>query len=533
MRAADILAKRLYEAGCRFAFGVPGGETLTLMDALEAAGVRFVLAAHETAAGLMAEGAWARTGSLPVLVATIGPGLANAINAIVNARLDRVPLVVLSGCLDANEDLAYTHQIIDHARLVESAVKASFRLDPDAADLVARKAINLALSPRPGPVHVDVPVKAAAAGASFSPHPPRAARTPSVPAANALQTARAWLEEARRPLLLVGFDAVQDGAGAAVRRFAERFKTPVLQTYKAKGLLPEDHPLAVAAFALSPSADKAIKPLIEAADLVVLAGVDAIEVRPSWTHPWDPLMKRVVEVCPLDDDQDVWAASLRLIGDTGRSLDTLGEGVQPAAAWGPGEAARARAAVLEPFRIDEAWGPAAVGRVVRARLPRATPVAFDSGAHRILLSQVFPAAGPRTVLQSNGHCTMGAAIPLALGAALAEGGPALAFVGDGGLLMAPGDLATAAALNLTLPVVVFLDHSLALIEKKQRETNLARVGVRLPALDLAALARGLGGVGVEVEDAAALDEALEAALARQTFTLIGCRIDASDYDGRL
>ena len=90
-RAADLLARRLAEAGCRFAFGIPGGEILTLIDALAAAGITFVTTKHETAAGFMAEAVWQRTGTPPVLVATVGPGITNAVNVVANARLDRVP----------------------------------------------------------------------------------------------------------------------------------------------------------------------------------------------------------------------------------------------------------------------------------------------------------------------------------------------------------------------------------------------------------------------------------------------------------
>ncbi|MEO0865825.1 MAG: thiamine pyrophosphate-binding protein, partial [Pseudomonadota bacterium] len=78
-RAADVLATRLYDAGCRLAFGMPGGEVLTLVDALERAGIRFLLCKHENAAAFMAEGAWHRTGAPGILVATVGPGALNGV----------------------------------------------------------------------------------------------------------------------------------------------------------------------------------------------------------------------------------------------------------------------------------------------------------------------------------------------------------------------------------------------------------------------------------------------------------------------
>jgi hypothetical protein len=89
---ADVIAKKLAAAGCRFAFGIPGGEVLAIVDALARAGIRFVLTRHENPAGFMAEGVWHAAGAPGILVATIGPGVANAVNTIANAGQDRVPL---------------------------------------------------------------------------------------------------------------------------------------------------------------------------------------------------------------------------------------------------------------------------------------------------------------------------------------------------------------------------------------------------------------------------------------------------------
>ena len=91
LRAADLLARRFYQAGCRYAFGMPGGEVLTVVDALEKAGVQFILCKHENSAGFMAEGAHHMTGAPGILVATVGPGAVNGVNVVANAYQDRVP----------------------------------------------------------------------------------------------------------------------------------------------------------------------------------------------------------------------------------------------------------------------------------------------------------------------------------------------------------------------------------------------------------------------------------------------------------
>jgi len=534
-RCADRLARRLHEAGIRFAFGIPGGEVLVLMDALERAGIRYVQVKHETAGGFMAEAVWHRTGAPGLLVATVGPGLTNAVNVVANAALDRVPLVVLAGCVDADDRLAYTHQVLDHARMLEPAVKASFTLTASAPDLVAERAIRLAIDPRPGPVHIDVPIKVAGAPAGEEHQLRRGPRMPTAPAPGpALDTARAWLAQARRPLVIAGFDAVADRAGPALKAFAHQLRAPVIQTYKAKGIVAENDAWALAPAALSPAADAVLLDVVRGADTIVLAGYDAVEMRVGWQRPWDPRTKRVIDVAPVPNDHYLHHGTLDVTADVGATLEALAAGVAGSSRWTVEEVAERRAAARAPFRPDEAWGPAAIADVARRVLPRDTIATTDAGAHRILFSQLWEAYAPRTLLQSNGLCTMGAAVPLAMGAKLAEPDrPAVAFLGDGGLLMGLGELATAAELGLAVVVVVFVDRSLALIEKKQREVQLPNSGVDLAAVDLAGAATALGGLGVTVRDRAGLEAALAGALAADRFTLIACEIDARSYDGRI
>jgi len=137
---ADVIARKLFDAGCRHAFGIPGGEVLTIMDALVRAGITFTLAKHENAAGFMAEGVHHATSSPVILLATVGPGVSNAVNVIANAYQDRVPLVVLTGCVDDSESISYTHQVLDQQALLRPITKGTFRAVTDASDIIVDKA---------------------------------------------------------------------------------------------------------------------------------------------------------------------------------------------------------------------------------------------------------------------------------------------------------------------------------------------------------------------------------------------------------
>ncbi|MCA8881268.1 MAG: thiamine pyrophosphate-binding protein [Rhodobacteraceae bacterium] len=534
IRAADVLARRLYDAGCRTAFGMPGGEVLSLIDALRRNGIDFVLVRHENAGGFMAEGNWHVTGAPGILVATLGPGALNAVNTVANALQERVPLVVLTGCVDAAEAERYSHQIIDHQAVFRPVTKATLQLNAEAAEVVADRAVSIACEPQAGPVHVDVPM-----GVAEMPVSPRSVRrsiaAPAAPPVGpGLDRARDWLARAERPLLVAGVDALNEAAGPAVTAFAEAHAVPVVTTYRAKGLIPEDHPLSLGGAGLSPLADSHLLPLVRSADLIFLAGYDPIEMRPGWRDVWDPTTQNVLDIVPVPRLSYMHGATLTVQSGVSQTLAALSKGVPPRGTWTDGAFTATRTDLARAFSLDEEWGPGAVVDCCRAALPEDGIATVDSGAHRILLSQMWTCPAPRTLLQSAGLCTMGCAVPLALGAQMAAPErKVIAFTGDAGFLMVAGELATAAELDLRTVIVVFVDASLALIEKKQRERQLPNLGVDFAVHDYAAIGRAFGGHGATVSTRAGLRSALDAAFGADRFTVIAAMIERGAYDGRI
>lgn len=534
IRAADAVARRLYAAGCRHAFGMPGGEVLTLVDALEAAGIEFILCKHENAAGFMAEAAWHQTGAPGIMVATIGPGVLNGVNAIANALQDRVPLIVLSGCVDAAEAETYTHQVLDQQAVLRPIVKGSFRLSAGAAHVIADKAVGIAMEGRPGPVNIDVPISVADTRVAATAPAPRCPAAVTAPSGQALETARNWLAGAQRPVMIVGVDAMNEGASEAVTEFAQRFGIPVITTYKAKGLIPETHSLALGAAGLSPLADSHLVPFVQQADLVLCVGYDPIEMRPGWRDIWDPRQTHVIDITAAPNHHYMHQASLSIIADCAASLAAIGDGVASRLVWASGEIDRVKGALTTAFPVDEVWGPAAIIDTCRKLLPDDTIATADSGAHRILLSQMWTCTQPRGLLQSSALCTMGCALPLAMGTALcAPDRTVVSFSGDAGFLMIAGELATAQELGIKPIFIVFVDASLALIELKQRQRQLRTAAVEFGHHNFAAMGRAFGGAGHTAGTRAELQAALHAAQTADTFTVIACTIARGSYDGRI
>lgn len=534
IRAADALARRLHEAGCRTAFGMPGGEVLTMIDALEAAGIRFVLAKHENAAGFLAEGVHHRDHAPAILIGTLGPGTLNGVNVVANALQDQVPLIVLSGCVDDFEAQRYTHQVVDQREVFRPIVKASFTLSAQAAHTIADKAVAIAMEGLHGPVQIDVPISVAEQQVSARAPAKRRPASASAPAGADLATARKWLEDAKRPVMIVGADAMNQHAQDAIVTFAEAHNIPVITTYKAKGMIPEDHPLALGGAGISALADTVYVPFVKSADLIICAGYDPVEMRPGWQDIWQPDTHDVIEIASVPNRHYMHQASLNFITSCASTLEAIGDAIPARDTWDNTEIAQLKADLLRVFPRDEEWGPAAIVDTCRQVLPRDALASVDSGAHRILLCHTWDSFAPRELMQSSALCTMGCALPLAIGAKLASPERVVvSFSGDAGFLMAAGELATAAELGIAPIFVVFVDASLALIEKKQRERQLPNRGVDFARHDFAAMGAAFGGNGVTVRDRASLEAALKDAMQARNFTVIAAIIERGAYDGRI
>jgi len=528
MNAAQAIATGLAAAGCKHVFGMPGGEVLVLLDALRVAGLEFTLVKHENAGGYMAEGSWHATGAPGVLIATLGPGLANAINTVANAYQEQVPLIVLSGCVSHEMAAQFTHQVIDQSALLAPVTKATLRVEAGTAAQVVQQALSIARTDPMGPVHIDLPDSLALDEVAQVAGMAQIAAPKPWPAGADLERARKMLLNAKKPIILLGLGAIHHVAGPAILKLAEPNQIPVVTTYKAKGIIPESHEMALGGHGLSPLSDQSILPLLAASDCVILAGYDPIEMRSGWIRPWAG--ENAIEILHAANDHGMHESAVQFIGDVGAALAALG--TPRGDVWPKGEPAAAKAELQRVFASREAWGPHQIYAMLNKCLPDDAVVTVDSGAHRILLNQMWRCNRPNSLLQSSAFCTMGVAVPLAIGyKRAAPDTPVVAVVGDAGFDMTTGDLATLRDMNAPVVIVVPVDNALALIQKKQTAMQLKTHGVQFQGTDIVAVAAAYGGVGEVVESAQGLVAALDAGLARDTFTVLACPIDKADYDG--
>ncbi len=499
-------------------FGVPGGgSSLDLLAAARAQGIPFHLARTEVGAGIMALTLAELTRRPVGVLVTRGPGVAAAANGLANASLERAPVVLVADALGEAERRFATHQRFDQGAMAAPLTRAQ-----EAGASGAAAALSAAMSSPRGPAYLELSGEAARAEAA----PPPSWRAPALPlpSSDAIATARALLAKARRPAIIAGLEAATPARAAWIRALAEALHAPVLVTYKAKGVLPDSHPLFGGVF----TGGAAEAPILHEADLLITAGADPVEFIPQAWRFAAPVLDLADWVRGLD----YVAPAIRLLG-AWETADLL----PSRAAWPDGAIARHRGtwlAALENGPSGHAGlSPSAILRLAQraARESGADPrAAVDAGAHMFPCTSFWQAERPGDLLISNGLATMGHALPAAIAAAIhdpARG--AVAFTGDGGLLMALGELATACALRLKLVVVVFNDAALSLIGIKTGGRELPARSLDWPECDFAQVMRGLGGSAWRAADEAGFAQAMHAAFASGGPALVDARCDPSSY----
>ena len=527
---ATEVVETLRDMGVRHVFGVPSGGWVDYMEELRVTdGIEFILATHEGGAGMMAEVAGRLSGAPGVCFGTFGPGATNLTTGVGEALLDRSPMIALTDEMTGPMRGRVTQMGIDHQALFAPITKKTTRLRADAVREILNEAGTIAISGRPGPVHVGLPVGLSAEPSTGgdAPSPVRQAIAPATAAS--LDSAANRLAEAKRPILAIGLGAVEAGVSEAVTALAEKFDIPVVLTPMAKGMLPESHPCYVGV--LFHALSNIVGETHRDADLVVAVGYDPVEFNFESWMPNVPLVN--IDIEPVDIDRDAYPEVTDVTGDIAGSLDHLLTLSMAKKQWDFGGIADRRKKMLELMSPNnEALGPTKVLSVLRDVLPQDGIMACDVGAHTHLIGQQWDTPAPRAQLMTNGWSTMGFGIPAAIAAKLTRPEvPVCAVVGDGGFLMTVGELATAVRYNVPIVVIVLTDNDLALIRIKQQKKGNPIYGT--PVRDRGAIGGpDLFGVPVKtVRDEAELREALVGAFAADGPIVIEAIVSSLEYDG--
>jgi acetolactate synthase-1/2/3 large subunit len=545
MSGAEILLECLQREGVDCIFGYPGGVTLPLYDSMYENPIRHVLVRHEQNACFAAEGYARSTGKVGVCCATSGPGATNLVTALVDALMDSIPVVALTGQVSTKLIGSDAFQEADTFGITRSCTKHNY-LVKNVSDLpqVIHEAFYLASSGRPGPVLVDLPKDVLQAQAHYQPvsaiHLP-GYKIYSEGHTGQIRRAAQMMWQSQRPMVYAGGGIIASGAADELRELVEILDAPTVCTLMGLGGLPSSHRNFISMPGMHGS--YAANMGMTNADLLIALGVrfdDRVTGRLSAFAPHAKVIH--VDIDPAEIGKNR-TADLPIVGDCKRVISRINAVLRELA---PVEAGRHRAAreawwaqirhwqqehPLTPAISAAEIKPQHVMREIDRLSGGEAIVTTDVGQHQMWAAQFIRFNKPRLWLSSGGLGSMGFGLPSAIGASFANPDKTVfAIVGDGGFQMSVPELATLANHGLNVKVVIINNGYLGMVRQWQELFYNNRLcGVELcgfPHIEKLAAAYGLPGR--TVESPLELAPALEAAAAEPGPFLLNIKVTPTE-----
>lgn len=507
--AADAAIEALRREGVTHIFGLPGTTTMHLLDALaRRTDIRYISTRHEQVAGFMADGFARASGGLGVCMASRGPGAANLTIALHNAHAESVPVLALIGQVADGMVYREAFEEMNLVDLFRPVTKWSLEIhDPKRVPELVQRAAHLAVTSRPRPVMVSIPLDVQTAAL---PEPgfrrPFSVAGP-VPAGEEVARAARLLASARRPVIVVGGGAERAGAAGATAQLAAALGAPVAAAWQRKAAFSDGDPAFIGALGFG--ALSVTERALREADVVLSLGCRFSQ----FTSAGYTLLPESCSLIQVDVDAEelgrVYSPAVGLVGDARAAAEAL-----RAALPDPVESIEARRrrrselraaylteATLPESQPAEGAGSAALVRALALVRDAHNPIfVVDAPSFAVWMQRYLRVDHPGRYVGNAGGA-MGWGLPAALGVRLARPSEqVVAVVGDGSFWMVAQDLETAVREDIPVVVVVANNSAYGNTRDRQLVDHGGRVfGVSYKNPDFAELARLLGGHGERVE----------------------------------
>jgi thiamine pyrophosphate-dependent acetolactate synthase large subunit-like protein len=478
-------------------FGIPGVHNIELFRGLHSSGVRVVAPRHEQGAGFMADGWSIATGKPGVCALISGPGLTNAITPIAQAYHDSRAMLVLASTTPTHslgKKFGPLHDLDDQSAVVRTVTAFSETVtDPTQLPQLIERAWNVFTSSRPRPVHIAIPTDVLE---QFVDPFTRVTTDISKPVAqdSDIQRAVQLLAEAKRPIIIAGGGAL--GTGELISNIATAIDSPIVLTGNAKGEVPSTHPLCVGSAMVIPR----VQEEIEQSDVVLVIGS---EISDADLYNGGRAQGFSGNVIRIDIDAEQISRRVMphvsLVADAADSLSRISAELTKAGIAltnsGSARATNLRMAARSGVRQDLLpWIDA-----IEQSIPDNTLVAVDSTQLAYAAHTVMSCNSPRSWLAPFGFGTLGCALPMAIGAAIADTTrPVLAIAGDGGWLFTVAEMAAAIDEGIDMVLVLWDNRGYGQIRESFDDVRAPRMGVDVSSHDPSAIAKGFGWNAIDV-----------------------------------
>jgi acetolactate synthase I/II/III large subunit len=534
----------LKREGVDIIFGLPGGAVLPIYDALyDFEGLRHILVRQEAAAGHAAEGYARATGRVGVCLVTSGPACTNLVTALQDAMMDSIPIVAFTGQVPTHLIGNDAFQEADNVGITRSATKHNF-LVKDGKDLgpIIREAFHIAVTGRPGPVHVDLPkdilvketelvwpekVTMRSYNPNYDGHPGQIKRA-----------ARAMVR-GRQPVLYVGGGVISADAHAELRELAELTQIPVTTTLMGMGAFPSAHPLSLEMLGMHGTyyANMAV----HHSDVLVAVGArfdDRVTGRVDAFAPHAEIIH--IDIDPSSISKNI-KVDVPIVGDCRRVLRALIEAVRQEKddggaregrqAWHEQIAEWRRAQPLRYEWSDDVIKPQYVIQEISNLTRGEAMIVTGVGQHQMWAAQYYKFTHPRAWFTSGGLGTMGYGLPTAMGVQAAHPDKQVINIdGDGSFQMNSQEMATCFAEHLPVKTVIINNSGHGMVRQWQRIIYKERYcSIDLPQIpDWVKLAEAYGCVGLRVTKPSEVVPALEKMLSTPAPVILDVIVDKDE-----
>ena len=540
LTGAEIIVRTLIEQGVTDIFGYPGGQILSVYDALYKYRdeINHILTAHEQGAAHAADGYSRATGKVGVVFATSGPGATNLVTGIATAMLDSVPMVAITGNVPCNLIGKDSFQEIDITGVTLPITKHNYFVN-DVTTLkdVIREAFSIAKSGRPGPVLIDVPKDVQTALCEYE-DGERVAKIPlPAPKCEDLQRAIELINSSKRPYIYIGGGAAGLGLGEEIVKFAEKIDAYIGCTFMGLSAIPTSCERFLGMqgmhghYASSTAQDNA--------DLIIGIGVRFSDRATGNLNRY----AKNAKIIQLDPDFAEINKNVKVdcgvVGDVEIAFRKISAAAEPKdlPQWRECvEELKAKEAEYEK-EIENAQGerltPKFVINTINKNKPKGTIIATDVGQHQMWTAQYADFDMPRRFVSSGGLGTMGFGLGAAIGAKVSSFDDTVVLVtGDGSFGMNLNELATAVSHNIPVIIVVMNNGVLGMVRQWQtlfygrRYSNTVLTDRKT---DFVKLAEAFGAVGMRATTREEFEECFKKALKLNDVVVIDTFIDKEEF----
>ena len=537
MRAVDAIMECLKAEGVEVVFGLPGGANLPTYDAFVNSEIKHILVRHEAGGGHAAEGYAKATGKVGVAFGTSGPGATNLVTPIVDAMMDSVPVVFMTGQI--RSDLLGTDgfQEADTIGITMPGVKHSFMVTK-AEDIprTIHEAFYIARSGRPGPVVVDIPVDVSRAEIDYEPviKVSLPGYQPNIEGnAKQIRQAAKALAAAKRPVLYVGGGVVLGNASEELRALAASDRFPVTSTLMGLGSFPSEGPQWLGMLGMHGT--RAANYSMDQADLICAIGARFDDRITGKLDEFAPNAKFIhIDVDPAEISKNV-PAHIPIVGDVkavlprltseyraiGAETSRLDEWLAMIEAWKkefPLRYSDTDDNEIRPQYMVEAVYEATGGNAI---------ICSDVGQHQMWTAQYYHFPEPRRWINSGGLGTMGFGLPAAMGAKIGCPDQDVVLIsGDGSIQMNMQELAACSEEGIAVKVLIMNNGCLGMVRQWQElfwEKRYSHVHMG-DYPDYVKLAEAYGATGIRLTDKSTLIDDIRAAIATPGPVVVDVRV---------